>query len=310
MSATNTFSKLFRKLEAEIGTKDMALLVFDALVDSIQVFKAKTAHDFCSQFHELCDSVGNTEPKFGILNSNFAALNKKFEQTICDKNYSEKRWKNLAIAEVKKIVDARRDSKKLILENSEKINLEGKTILIHDHSHTVHDVLAHNKYLGRNFNVVIAEQNFDKTHDNIERMYGLGIPFKVVPAYMLSHVTDRISMAFFGAVTLKDTMTFVMDPGTHGVISELHIDRIPIYMFIDANKFSLWKSKRRGEIFIHEHKRMHHEKSIEYDRIKYSHDRVPAKLFTQIITNEGTYTPSELKKSFVKKMAEKAECPS
>ena len=73
-------------------------------------------------------------------------------------------------------------------------------------------------------------------------------------------------------------------------------------MFISSKKFSLWKSKKRSEIFIHKHKREHHEKEIEYERIKYSHDRVPVSLFKKIITNEGIYTPAGLERLFNEKL--------
>ena len=93
-------------------------------------------------------------------------------------------------------------------------------------------------------------------------------------------------------------MHFVMDPGTHSIISEFHVENIPAYMFIDTSKFSLWESKERGEIFIHKHLRQHHSKPIEYERIKYSHDRVPVKLFKKIITDEGVLNPGQLKELF------------
>jgi translation initiation factor 2B subunit (eIF-2B alpha/beta/delta family) len=115
---------------------------------------------------------------------------------------------------------------------------------------------------------------------------------------MLSHIHDQIDMVFFGALTLKDTMNFVMNPGALSIITEFHLEKIPIYMFMGTDKFSLWKSKKRGEIFIHKHKRTHIHKPIEYERIKYSHDRVPAKLFKKIVTNEGVLTPLKLKKVF------------
>jgi translation initiation factor 2B subunit (eIF-2B alpha/beta/delta family) len=113
---------------------------------------------------------------------------------------------------------------------------------------------------------------------------------------------DNIDMVFFGALTLKDTMDFVMEPGTHGVASEFYAENVPMYMFIDTSKFSLWKSKQRGEIFIHKHTRTHCSKPIEYERIKYSHDRVPAKIFSKIVTNEGIFDADGVKDLFEKRL--------
>lgn len=301
---TEILSKLLRDMETEFGTRDVAKLTLESVISSIENFKVDSAAEFCNQFETLVQILTQTEPKFGVLNFYFKELLKTFKEKVCNKDVDHKKWKKLAIDEIEKFLKKAKDNKKLLLEQADQIDVEGKTILIHDHSHTVQDVLVHYKTSGKHFKVVIAEQDFEKTHSNIEKMHNAGIPFQVVPAYMISHVHDTIDMVFFGALTLKDTMHFVMDPGAHGVISEFHVEGTPIFLFIDTTKFSLWKSKERGEIFIHQHKRTHLTKAIEYERIKYSHDRVPAKLFKKIITNEGIFTPESLEKLFEKKLKE------
>ena len=297
-SKIDLFSQLLRELEAEIGTRDVNDLSLRALEKSIEYLKVKNVEDFCKQFENLLNIISQTEPKFGILIYNFENLNQYFKENVCSKDFNEKKWKRVALQGVKNILKTAREQKLALIKNSEKLNLEGKTILIHDHSHTVQDVIVHNKKLGKNFKVVIAEQDYDKTHGNIERLHKAGISFQVVPSYMLSHIHENVDILFFGALTLKDSMHFVMDPGTHSIISEFHVENIPAYMFIDTSKFSLWKSKERGEIFIHKHLRQHHSKPIEYERIKYSHDRVPVKLFKKIITDEGVLNPAQLKTLF------------
>lgn len=216
-------------------------------------------------------------------------------------------WAKAAEEEVEKILKAGEQGKKALMKYADKLNVDGKTILIHDHSHTVQDILAHYKRSGRKFNVIIAEQNFDKTQSNIERLTNAEIPFQVVPAYMLSHIHEQIDMLFFGALTLKDTMDFVMDPGTHGIISEFHIVHKPVYMFIDTNKFSLWKSQKRSEVFMRKHEYEHATKKIKYEKIKYSHDRVPVELFHKIVTNEGVFTPKSIQELYGKKFEEYKE---
>jgi translation initiation factor eIF-2B subunit alpha len=296
------FSKLFRELEAEIGTRDLARLVIAALDSSVKNLRIKNVGDFCKQFDCLVEILSNTEPKFGVLNFHFASMQQHFKESLCHADCSEKKWKRYASREIVKIEKNAKRHKKELLNNAGKLDVEGKTILIHDHSHTVQDVLSHYKKMGKNFKVIIAEQNFEKTYSNIERMFEEDIPFRVVPSYMLSHMHSEIDMLFFGGLTLKDTMNFVMDPGTHSVISEFNLEHTPIYMFIDTSKFSLWKSKKRGEIFIHSHKRKHHSKDIEFNRVKYSHDRVPLSLFKKVITNEGVFSNGELKKLFEKRL--------
>lgn len=297
-------SKLFRDLEAEIGTRDLSIMVLKALMASVESVKFKEFEEFFAELKKLYKVVSETEPKFGILNYHFALLITDIECTIKNDPKNRPKWRRLILKKIKKKIKEGKEFKCQILSEAENINVEGKTILIHDHSHTVQDVLAHFKKLGRHFRVVIAEQDFEKSHDNIERMHTLRIPFEVVPSYMLSHIHKEIDMLFFGALTLKDTMDFVMDPGTHGIISEFHLESIPSYMFINANKFSLWKSKKKGEVFMRRHSYQHCNKPIEYDKVKYSHDRVPSKLFHKIVTNEGMMTPDGVEKLYKKKYAE------
>lgn len=304
------FSRLLRQIEAEIGTSDASKMILVSLVETIKTYKCTEADSFCSQFEDLVHILSNTEPKFGVLNYHFAIMLRRFKTEVCGdlchKKVSEKKWKGVVLGYIEAILKEARDNKKNLILNAEKLDVEGKTILIHDHSHTVQDVLVHYKKMGKHFNVVIAEQDFDKTHSNIEKMDAAKINFQVVPAYMLSHIHKQIDMLFFGGLTLKNTMHLVMDPGTHSTISEFNVEHVPIYMFIDTAKFSLWKSKPRGEIFIHKHTRTHVSKPIEYARIKYSHDRVPANLFSKIITNEGIFDPKGLKELYQKKFKEYA----
>jgi len=299
-SKTELFSDLMRELEADIGSRDLTDLVLQSLIDAIRGFKGSKFNNFCKQYSEFAEMVTNTEPKFGIFRYYFGYLEKEITGEVCSIS-KNKKWKKLAINRIEEVRKFARKQKRKLIKNSDEVDVEGKTILIHDHSHTVQDVLVHFRGQGKKFKVVIAEQDYEKTHDNIERLHNAGISFTVVPAYMLSHIHDNIDMVFFGALTLKDTMHFVMNPGALSIITEFQLEGVPIFMFMGTDKFSLWKSKKRSEIFIHKHTRKHIHKPIEYERIKYSHDRVPVKLFKKIITNEGVLTPARLKKVFNEK---------
>lgn len=297
---TELFSNLMRELEVDVGTRDLTELILRSLIDAIRGFKGSKFNNFCKQYHEFAEMVTNTEPKFGIFRYYFGYLEKEISGGICSIT-DDKKWKKHAIRKIEEVLKTGRKLKRNLIKYSDELKIDGKTILIHDHSHTVQDVLVHYKSRNKKFKVIIAEQDYEKTHDNIERLHKAGINFTVVPAYMLSHVHDQIDMVFFGALTLKDTMDFVLNPGALSLITEFHSEKIPVYMFLGIDKFSLWKSKRRSEIFIHKHKRQHAHKPIEYDRIKYSHDRVPSKFFKKIVTNEGVLTPAKLKKVYKEK---------
>jgi len=191
-----------------------------------------------------------------------------------------------------------------ILERAEALNLEGKTVLIHDHSHTVQDVLYRLKKKGQKFRVLVAEQDMEKTLRNIERLTAYEIPFQVVPAHMLSNMEDEIDMCFFGALTLKSTYDFVVDTGTNAIISEFHLQKKPIYIFLSGSKFSLWKAKKKEETRRQIHTRKHPSKKIHFERFKFSHDRVPLSSVDVVVTEDGIFDGHGTAKLYQKKFKE------
>ena len=155
------------------------------------------------------------------------------------------------------------------------------------------------------FRVILGEQDIEKTETIIEALDKAGIPFQVVPSYMLSHVDEEIDVLFFGCVTLKSTYQFVMDPGSAAIVSEFHIEKKPIYLFSTTSKFALWKAEPRHAVYAHKHMRKHTTRPIRFERLKFSHDRVPLDLFTSVITEIGIFTPDELKEVYNKKFDER-----
>ncbi|PCI25703.1 hypothetical protein COB57_00605 [Candidatus Peregrinibacteria bacterium] len=284
-----------------MGTSKVSSLVLHSLTEAIAQFSADNIDDFFKQFCKLVYIITHTEPKFGILNYQFQHLMQEIKKEV-NKSKNQKNWKKIVLDTINIFHKEAKQERKQLLKSSEEIKVNKKTILIHDHSNTVLNVLKHLKRKKQEFHIIISEQDYEKTHDNIEQLHEEGISFEVVPSYMLSVMHDKIDMVFFGGLTLKDDMNFVMDPGTYGIISEFHSINIPVYMFMNTAKFSLWKSAPRGEIFTQTHKRKHVSKDITYNRIKCSHDRVPSYFFHKIITNEGVLSNEQLKTLFLVKL--------
>ena len=93
-----------------------------------------------------------------------------------------------------------------------------------------------------------------------------------------------------------------MDPGTNGLVSQFHLMKKPVYLFIVTSKFSMWKAKKKMGVYSHVHMRRHYCKPIDFERIKFSHDRVPSKLMKKIVTEKGIFTPRKIKEIFDKKL--------
>ncbi len=294
-SVSDRYSKLLLELETDCGTTDLTTIVFKTLLVSIQNLKVTNLRIFKEELDEIYKKLSHTKPRFGIINYYLNQLRAIWEGDFADKE----ELRDMLVENIKKNLEEIQKNKQDVLNHVEELNTERKTILIYDHSHTIHNILEHLfKEKQQKFKVIIGEQDYQKTHENIEVLHQIGIPFQVVPDYMLCHIHENIDMVFLGATTLKDTMTFVMDPGTYGLVSQFNSFNIPCYLFCCTNKFSLWNSKHQDELSFKKDNRLHPHKSIEYERLKYSHDRVNAEKFTAIVTDEGIFTPQEIKKLF------------
>ncbi len=310
MSASyqDRLSELFREIEVDIGTTNLSLLVLESFADAVRGLKGQNHHSFYEALIELTDFISNTEPRFAIIIDSFyeiLRLAHDEEMHHLAENFPLKKRKFLK--KLRDLIRAERNEEAEIVKHALEINVEGKEILIHDNSRTIHRVLNALKRAGKHFRVIVAEQDPDKTGPIIEALHKKRIPFRVVPAYMIAHVEDHIDMVFLSGLTLKSTMNFVMDPGTNGLVSQFHLMKKPVYLFMATSKFSMWKAKKKVGVYSQTHTRRHYCKPIDFERIKFSHDRVPVKLMKKIVTEQGMFTPKKIEKFFKKKLAERLE---
>lgn len=296
------------QIERDLGTKDMNTLILHSLSDALQSCKISTLESIEEQLVELIHIFNNTEPRYASLLYNmYHIYDEVRKMTKGSDKHDYKEYKQKVIKIINRLIRQSQKNKRQILRNAEKINIDGKTVLIHDHSHTVQDVLSHLKRKGQKFRVLVAEQDMDKTLSNIEMLTKRKISFEVVPAHMLSNVEEEVDMCFFGALTLKSTYDFVVDTGTNAIISEFHLRRIPVYIFLSSEKFALWKAKKKQAVHRNVRMRQHPCKKIQFKRFKFSHDRVPLSSINQTVTEEGIYKPHELKKLYQEKFKAQAE---
>ncbi|MBU0982182.1 translation initiation factor eIF-2B [Patescibacteria group bacterium] len=300
------FSKLFREIEIDLGATSLSILVLESLYKAVQGLKGQDHHHFFEQFQELTQNIESTEPKYAIIiDSFYHILRLAYVEEVI---HPEQGWplgKKKFLEQLESMIKEKKEEKQKIVKQSEKINFSGKNILLYHHSGTVEAVLAAAKKKRKKFNVIVAEQDPDKTGETIAFLHNKKIPFRVVPSHTISHIMDEIDMLFMGALTLKSSNDFVMDTGSNGLVLQFDHAKKPIYVFISTKKFSLWKSEKRSEVFTHTSQRQLHEKAISFERIKFSHDRVEMDLFTKIITEEGIFTPEQLKKFYDERLEER-----
>lgn len=305
ISFNERLSQLLRGMEIELGATQLTYAVLKSLEAAMSSIKGQDLHHFFLQLADLTDDINSTEPRFAmIIDAFYAVLSLALEEELHNPTGHVPLKKKAFLKKLRQLIHDWKEEEKRIVENAKAIAVAGKEILIHDHSRTVMRVLAAFKKKGNHFRVLVAEQDPEKTGPIIEDLYHLKIPFRVVPAYMITHMADHIDMVFLGGLTLKSTMDFVMDPGTNALVAQFHLIKRPIYLFMATAKFSLWESKKRTEVHAHIHRRKHHTKAFDFERIKFSHDRVSAELFHRIVTEKGVFTSAQIKKSYRQKLKE------
>lgn len=290
-------SALFRTIEADLGTHGFCILVLESFLNALSQCRVRDKEELLKQMAEIMDLIQNVKPKYAILiDSFYKILTQAQEQSLKEIK------KN-----IRQIKHYYQEEMKLLVQAANAIDANGKNILIFDHSHSVHNVLRYLHEKGQNFTILLAEQDHNKTEDNILFLSQENIPFKVVPAYMISHLEEGIDMAFFGGVTFQKGEQLVMDPGSKSMISELKIEHKPIYVFLTTSKFSLWKVKDfQKEIHVKSDMKLHHGAGkIQFERVKFSHDRVSVDLIDHIVTEKGLFTPTELQHEFHRLMEQR-----
>lgn len=295
MSISEHISELFRAIEGDLGTRDLDKLTMQALLESVRRFKPHSGDDFYKQMHDLIEMIKATRPRIALLIEHFYALWQVLEKY----ENQESRDAELCRGEIISTIESLQrggdvDSAKLLNNGLKNIKNED-TILIHSHSRSVLDLLRYAKHRGRKFRVILAQQEMEKTHSMIEFLDEHKIRFQVIPEYMLSHIEGEIDKVFLGALTLNSSYNFVMDSGTMSLVSEFHLAKKPIYVFLTTRKFSMWKSKIAHHTYKVSSKKTHCQKKIDYEHIKFSHDRVPLHLFDFVVTEKGVFGHDQTK---------------
>ncbi len=303
-------SQLFLEIEGQIGTRDTAELVLDALLETIRDYDIKDDKKFCEKFEEVIKDIKNTTPRIGLVIEDFYEIWKELErEEHCKKHLDCPRLKCKDLKrsiknKVKALKKQNRKSKKSITAHTIREIKKGDTILIHTNSHTILDALKAARRKKR-FSCIVAEQEHEKTMSIILDLQKSKIPFKVVPEYMLSHIEDEVSKVFIGGVTLNSFHHVVSNAGTKAIAAEFH-RKVPIYLLMGTRKCSFWNAKTLHHSYQEKQIKSTIHSETTYSRIKFSHDRIPMEMFDFAITEKGTMTGKAMLKWYKEEFTRRA----
>ncbi|MEI7511412.1 MAG: hypothetical protein WCJ84_04615, partial [Candidatus Peregrinibacteria bacterium] len=287
----NSLSTLFIDIEHGFGTRNCCLMAMESLKKSLLSFGG-SREELRQEFRKIVELLKNTSPRIALLMFVVFDLFEAFESTF-DSRKSISEDQEFLEKYVQEIEQKREERFQKLLSFSESTVDSGDTILLHDVSRTTFDILHHAQVQGKTFQVVIAEQEESKTSTIIRFLDAEGIPFQVVPEYLLTHVKESLTKVFLGALTMNSLLEIIGDPGTESIVSQMHLSQIPIYVSLTTDKLSLWEAEKKHHRCKTQKRKLNAD--IEYEKVAFSHDRYPIHLIDFFITNKGVLSAAEMK---------------
>lgn len=301
-----SFNQILVMLEHDVGTRDTCTIFLDAFSSALRKTRFRDAEDLRSQLKAFARFFPHLKPRMAIIQHYLDLVMQQLASE--DSDHTNVIVERLVRALEEAVSDNAARNKRLVRQAIALIH-NGNRILIHSHSHTVLDVLVAAKNARKSFEVIVAEQEASITHEIVEVLASHHIPFVVVPEYMLSEMESDISMMLIGAVTLKFDRTFVVHAGTRAIVSEMNEAKIPVHMLIATNKFSYWKTKPAQQTIKTIRTMTHPTAGFSYERMKFSHDRLPAHQVKQVITEEGVFSVEDLLENYRRQCSDGADAP-
>jgi translation initiation factor 2B subunit (eIF-2B alpha/beta/delta family) len=290
-------SNLLRNVEDDLGSQGMTELVLESYSETAQNLKIEDRAEFLKQMKGLLKMFIDTKPKYAMLLDSF------YEIWTSANNCKGDDFIECVQKEIERQIQKINEDSKNIMVNGQAIIDDGDTLLVYNTSKTALKVLSEAKKRGKKFKVILAEQNEGKTSSIIDYLVSHKIAFSTVPAYMVSHMTEHVTKAMFGAVTYKNTNDFVMNTGSAGLVSLMREHKIKTYMFMATSKMALWESKPHESAF-----KTTNDKGcsrIKYKKISFSHDRVSVDNFDLVITESGRFTSKQFDRLYQEKFAKR-----
>ena len=117
------------------------------------------------------------------------------------------------------------------------------------------------------------------------------IEFEVIPEYDLVHYFGEITKLFLGTQALTNDKHIICDPGTSNIVSECHIHKVPICLFLKSLKFSHYPASDQN---IRKNSYKDECDGVEYNYSIHSNDVIKLDLIDHIITEKGEVSINDI----------------
>ncbi|MEZ4524774.1 MAG: hypothetical protein R2941_02490 [Desulfobacterales bacterium] len=273
--------KLFRNYEDILGPDPTAVVALESFIQAVEELKCSES-EITSLLMELSEVIKDTRPRIIPL----IHLTEQFEAEISPHfGKSLEEIKTQAVRILREKIAVFESYRAKLIENGMKYVEDKDVIVVHSISYAVERILiqAH-QTLGKKFRVLLLKQDFTKTGRLIKSLSNAGIELFIIPEFNLSQYLENISKLFIGAMSVTSDRKVVAAVGTAGIVSLCHLNKVPVYLFVNSLKFSHQPYAKQG---IHRKNEDRQDKDLSYSLTTCSHDVVDLDLVTHVITEQS-----------------------
>ena len=274
-----TIDKLFRDLIRVYSTSATSMIGLDSIKMAITELVCEEGR-LADEINKLSDSIKNTQPRMFPLDNLMLMLDGEV-QSLSDTNQLKKKTIIKLIDDFKLRLDS--DLDELTQKSLEWID-DGDFIVIHSIEETIENLIPEAKLKGKDFKILVLKQDIITTGKILKILGENNIEFEVIPEYDLVHYFGEITKLFIGTQSLTNDNHIVCDPGTSNIVSECHIHKIPICLFLKTLKFSHHPASDQN---IHKNSYKDEHDGVKYKYSIHSNDIIKLNLIDHIITEKG-----------------------
>ena len=281
-----TIDKLFRDLIRVYSTSATSVIGLDSIKMAITELACDKA-GLADEINKLSNSIKNTQPRMFPLDNLMLILDEAV-QSLSDSNQLKKNAIIKLIDGFKRRLDS--DLNALTQTSIEWID-DGDFIVIHSIEETIENLIPQAKLKGKNFKILVLKQDIITTGKILKILNDYNIEFEVIPEYDLVHYFGEITKLFIGTQSLTNDNHIVCDPGTSNIVSECHIHKVPICLFLKTLKFSHYPASDQN---IHKNSYKDEHDGVEYKYSIHSNDIIKLNLIDHIITEKGEVSINDI----------------
>ena len=281
-----TIDKLFRDLIRVYSTSATSMIGLDAIKMAITELACEE-DDLAIAINKLSDSIKKTQPRMFPLDNLMLILDREVQFLLNANQLTKKSIINL-IDDFKLRLDSDLDS--LIQKSLEWIE-DGDFIVIHSIEENIENLIPEASQRGKKFKILVLKQDIVTTGKILKILRENNIDFEVIPEYDLVHYFGEITKLFIGTQALTNDNYIICDSGTSNIVSECHIHKVPICLFLKSLKFSHYPASDQN---IRKNSYKDEYDGVEYNYSIHSNDVIKLDLIDHIITEKGEVSINDI----------------